>query len=1357
MDSAGGDVTVLISSAGKERERTNADGTTTELRYFRDGRLREERGPGLKTIIRYDDASRTVRKQRVAKVGNALSADFSTASTDPAPTVIVTNSRGQTIRSADSAGFSVVTQYDHLGRPLSVSQPDASTSGGLIATRFVYDATGIEMRAYNGSETGYDQETLSTTDDLGRPKSSKIFARPTSEGVPASLLRQSRNEYSPNHRRVTTILGGAGENDPVLTSWIYSDNVGKPLISMAADGTRTVNGYDLNGNVTAVTVFGGPGTTGIQSSGLTTKMEYDALGRLVKTTKPDNTQVTTTYTARYTGTGRDGWTVQSVMPGGMVEHRQTDKANKTMLTKLDGSGAGGDKRTYEYTYYPLSAGAEAGLLASFTQQIDHGGTSLRTHSYSYDSLLRIEEYTIGSYGSADYIQRTYAYDGTSGRDSGRNLVVSLKETNHYGAETTVNRDYDSHGRMLREWIVNSGYDTIRDVRMSYDPDTQRRISLARAVDGVAAYPAYGFAYEADGKLKEVTFDPGEDEGDEKTFSYVYDEKGQIRSRTSPWRVNQVTSRDSRGRLLSAQTDLPGISTRILTESITWTSDSRQESYTAQRGLVGSNLGVFNDARLYAYDPQSRRLTGEDFNPHMAGIQGMTYSYDSTANAGTGSSGQGSRGILTSQIQTAGHGAGEEPFATTVQAGDVDAWSRVGVESQNDVRRFVPLTGVSANSSDVALSFFGEVPYLRVRRTSSDWSSWKAPLRLRPSAEPYQVVARAQASSPAANPQTVSSPHSFEVARRAPQEVIQEFNAEGQITKRTFADGRVQLLSWDGAGRLSEVTEYRNHTPDSSDPEASHAYVWRAFYDGLNRRLYTDVSWGTYQPSTGAFSPSLVAPGGMSEYVAEETWYDPGVEFLEIAVQIKRTGHSSRAFTWMVHGVDANGAYGSLQGLGGLEATYTHEEGETADGTWTGIIDDDYGHVVAIVKDGTLSSESVQWQRTRSIGYGPAPDSPVFSLAEGANVGQATAWRGKRQDITGFYWMGARYYDPAGGRFLSPDPLGHAESMTLYDYAGGDPINFVDPTGRGKKYDPNDPNSWTLPDDSLGFWSPDSTGRGQGTFMFYETTSQHSIFNGSLPYKQGVPDFKNHIITVEVNGIKIPGQVNVELSTRSKDASSTFKELSAQYGVPAAEIRKAFNETGDVNIHHFSMDGTMQIVPASVNGGIDHSGPASAMKNGWDFKEGKWKTAGKVAGAIGIVGYASAAQSAAEGDYGTAVMEATEETVSTPFLEGFFLFMDWGPKRSNYSMLSEQAALKAANIFKETALDPSKPFHERQAALAKVKDMMGPGAEMIGFDGHLFFTSAGLTPIYGESNLDQIDRAFNTVNPVDKNPSSRSLF
>jgi hypothetical protein len=44
-------------------------------------------------------------------------------------------------------------------------------------------------------------------------------------------------------------------------------------------------------------------------------------------------------------------------------------------------------------------------------------------------------------------------------------------------------------------------------------------------------------------------------------------------------------------------------------------------------------------------------------------------------------------------------------------------------------------------------------------------------------------------------------------------------------------------------------------------------------------------------------------------------------------------------------------------------------------------------------------------------------------------------------------MGARHYDPLSGRFLSADPLGHSATPDLYSYAGGDPINFVDPTGR----------------------------------------------------------------------------------------------------------------------------------------------------------------------------------------------------------------------------------------------------------------------------------------------------------------------
>jgi RHS repeat-associated protein len=47
---------------------------------------------------------------------------------------------------------------------------------------------------------------------------------------------------------------------------------------------------------------------------------------------------------------------------------------------------------------------------------------------------------------------------------------------------------------------------------------------------------------------------------------------------------------------------------------------------------------------------------------------------------------------------------------------------------------------------------------------------------------------------------------------------------------------------------------------------------------------------------------------------------------------------------------------------------------------------------------------------------------------------------------GIYHFKARAYHPGLGRFLQTDPSGFAGGMNLYAYAGGDPVNFTDPTG-----------------------------------------------------------------------------------------------------------------------------------------------------------------------------------------------------------------------------------------------------------------------------------------------------------------------
>lgn len=53
---------------------------------------------------------------------------------------------------------------------------------------------------------------------------------------------------------------------------------------------------------------------------------------------------------------------------------------------------------------------------------------------------------------------------------------------------------------------------------------------------------------------------------------------------------------------------------------------------------------------------------------------------------------------------------------------------------------------------------------------------------------------------------------------------------------------------------------------------------------------------------------------------------------------------------------------------------------------------------------------------------------------------------ERDDETGLYYCGARYYQPGVGRWLSADPSGPTDGLNLYCYVGDNPIIFIDPNG-----------------------------------------------------------------------------------------------------------------------------------------------------------------------------------------------------------------------------------------------------------------------------------------------------------------------
>jgi len=94
---------------------------------------------------------------------------------------------------------------------------------------------------------------------------------------------------------------------------------------------------------------------------------------------------------------------------------------------------------------------------------------------------------------------------------------------------------------------------------------------------------------------------------------------------------------------------------------------------------------------------------------------------------------------------------------------------------------------------------------------------------------------------------------------------------------------------------------------------------------------------------------------------------------------------------------------------------------------------------------TDASGAVIWRES----YWPYGERLTNAAASSTN----DVWfTGRRQDVdTGLVYMGARYYDPALGRFISTDPKGFDEesvhSFNRYAYANNNPYKFRDPDGK----------------------------------------------------------------------------------------------------------------------------------------------------------------------------------------------------------------------------------------------------------------------------------------------------------------------
>ncbi len=738
-----------------------------------------------------------------------------------------------------------------------------------------------------------------------------------------------------------------GSGPGAIVSTTYTDTQGNPVLMINGASGKLVSTFDAGGLL----------LTRKDELNRVTKQTYDALDRLRTRTLPDNAVVTLDYDSSGNLTSRQ-------MPGGLAWNSAYDTSGRMLWQQLTGGSS--TSRRFDYAYYLAADGRMVGRLKTTTDPRGYVAT------HAYDDFLRLQTVT-SALGGVTKLTQSAAYDKL-GQPT---LITRTPAVAADGPVVTVAQNYSGYGQLLTESVAVSGQP---HASLAQTWDAAGRRATLHETGAARPAPLFAYGHRAEGRLTSVS-------AANQSLGFGYADTGLLSTRANPWRSVAVNTRDLAGRVLTQTTTVAGAS--LLAETLTWRDDGTLDFYAVTR----AGAGAWNEARDYDYNSRAK-LTLEGFAPAASAgsSASLGYVFDNNT-AGVG--------VLTSAKVGTGAAANLFDWSATT----VNPLARVTTESTNSTRR-IPAGGLALGAERVNLRLDG-VPVTGVvfPGWADNTGAWSADLVVGPGSHTLAM----DAIHPSGK-YTSSTTNTFTVGG-SKAAITSDYDAAGNVTSRTWADGRVQTLTWDAQGQLAKVA-----LRDS----ANLGYDWSAVYDGKGRRLRTSRQ-------------QVVAGSPNGPPLVTTSVYDPEVEFLEIGVAVNGVK------TWKVYGPDLDGSLGSLNGTGGLEAVVMD-----ADGATKGVVSDTSGHVVATV---ATMGGTATWHTTRVGAYGPLPTSRAEVLLDAARIAEATAWRGRRADETGFYWLGARYYEPTSGRFLSPDPAGHAASMSLYDYANGDPVNQFDPDGR----------------------------------------------------------------------------------------------------------------------------------------------------------------------------------------------------------------------------------------------------------------------------------------------------------------------
>ncbi len=808
---------------------------------------------------------------------------------------------------------------------------------------------------------------------------------------------------------------------------------------------------------------------------------YDPLGRVYDTTAPDNTKTSHRYAI---GAETNGVVTLRSNVIDANRHRsqtRTDSLGRTLYVAeitgncdntgnsyLAGFGCGGSYTT-PWSYYATTS-YSYNALSQLTQVTDNVGNNT---TISYDSLGRKTSMSDPDMGSWSYgydvnsnlITQTDAKSQTI--TNSYDALNRLKTKTYPGTGNVAYFNYDessaTNGKGQRTSISNTvSSSQVASTNWSYD-NRGRVITTTYVVNGLSGTRTFNYTYDSADRLLTTKYPSLTDPSNVNAA----DREIITNSFNAAWRPLSICSNQYSGICYASGATYNALSqpTQVtlgnsLQQNWAYTSPLSRLN-TLKVGTSGNTGSLFN--RSYTYDNVGNIGTIADA---VIG-QTNTYGYDdlnrlTSASAGTPSGAMSSTFPITSNIDSFNRANGApgivwvgDTTSTFSISSNQLAVSNASVSSLYwkdafgaDQEAFATLSTIQASSGYISLG-------LKAQDTSQ---CNNLQVRYLPSSSKVQVYA---CSSGTATQQGSDIAVTFAAgdkfgARAKSNGTVEVYKNSTLVGSVTVAGswpylalgGKIGLGASNASGSVFD--DFGGGTIPTPPPASSETYG----YDTIGN-LTTKAGVNYSYPTSGQARPHT--PNSVA---GVNRTYD---------LNGNLTGGDNRTYSWnydnkpsSVTGIDlVQEQYGYdgdtnrvYRTRNGITTFYLGQWEETS----TGVKKQYYsfgGSSVAVREYNGVSSSltylhsdhlgSVSLATTSGGNIASQQYFDPWGKVKSGGIGQTTLnYTGQRLDGTGLLYYNARYYDPALGKFLTPDNV--SDGVNRYAYVHNNPIVGTDPTG-----------------------------------------------------------------------------------------------------------------------------------------------------------------------------------------------------------------------------------------------------------------------------------------------------------------------